>query len=56
MENLVLNGFNVHLVEGENLVIMGKSGSGKIGIDQMLDWTRRSRLKVARSIMDKDIA
>ena len=28
-ENLVLNGFNMHLVEGENLVIMGKSGSGK---------------------------
>lgn len=28
-ENHVLNGFNMHLVEGENLVIMGKSGSGK---------------------------
>ncbi|HSN49196.1 MAG TPA: ATP-binding cassette domain-containing protein, partial [Flavobacterium sp.] len=27
--NHVLNGFNMHLVEGENLVIMGKSGSGK---------------------------
>lgn len=27
--NQVLNGFNMHLVEGENLVIMGKSGSGK---------------------------
>ncbi len=25
----VLNGFNMNLVEGENLVIMGKSGSGK---------------------------
>ena len=40
-ENLVLNGFNMHLVEGENLVIMGKSGSGKsvmikcvIGLEQ----------------------
>ena len=28
-ENHVLNGFNMVLVEGENLVIMGKSGSGK---------------------------
>ena len=27
--NHVLNGFNMRLVEGENLVIMGKSGSGK---------------------------
>jgi phospholipid/cholesterol/gamma-HCH transport system ATP-binding protein len=27
--NHVLNGFNMHLNEGENLVIMGKSGSGK---------------------------
>ena len=27
--NHVLNGFNMYLVEGENLVIMGKSGSGK---------------------------
>lgn len=28
-DNPVLNGFNMHLLEGENLVIMGKSGSGK---------------------------
>jgi len=28
-ENHVLNGFNLELYEGENLVIMGKSGSGK---------------------------
>jgi phospholipid/cholesterol/gamma-HCH transport system ATP-binding protein len=27
--NLVLNGFSMELFEGENLVIMGKSGSGK---------------------------
>ncbi len=27
--NHVLNGFNLQLLEGENLVIMGKSGSGK---------------------------
>ncbi len=28
-DNEVLKGFNMHLNEGENLVIMGKSGSGK---------------------------
>ncbi|MEL0455555.1 ATP-binding cassette domain-containing protein [Flavobacteriaceae bacterium SZ-1-7] len=28
-ENQVLNGFNLELFEGENLVVMGKSGSGK---------------------------
>lgn len=28
-DNSVLNGFNLELYEGENLVIMGKSGSGK---------------------------
>jgi phospholipid/cholesterol/gamma-HCH transport system ATP-binding protein len=28
-DNQVLNGFNMELNEGENLVIMGKSGSGK---------------------------
>jgi len=27
--NHVLNGFNMHLLQGESLVIMGKSGSGK---------------------------
>ena len=27
--NTVLNGFNMILNEGENLVVMGKSGSGK---------------------------
>jgi phospholipid/cholesterol/gamma-HCH transport system ATP-binding protein len=39
--NCVLNGFDISLVEGENLVIMGKSGSGKsvmikclIGLEQ----------------------
>lgn len=39
--NCVLNGFDMSLVEGENLVIMGKSGSGKsvmikclIGLEQ----------------------
>ncbi len=28
-DNHVLNGFNMQLHQGENLVIMGKSGSGK---------------------------
>ena len=28
-DNVVLKGFNMYLEEGENLVIMGKSGSGK---------------------------
>ncbi len=28
-DNKVLNGFNLQLYEGENLVVMGKSGSGK---------------------------
>ena len=28
-DNLVLNGFNMKLFEGENLVVMGKSGCGK---------------------------
>ena len=28
-ENHVLNGFNMTLHKGENLVVMGKSGSGK---------------------------
>jgi phospholipid/cholesterol/gamma-HCH transport system ATP-binding protein len=28
-DNAVLKGFNLELYEGENLVIMGKSGSGK---------------------------
>jgi phospholipid/cholesterol/gamma-HCH transport system ATP-binding protein len=28
-ENRVLNGFSLHLKKGENLVLMGKSGSGK---------------------------
>lgn len=39
--NVVLNGFNLELNEGENLVVMGKSGSGKsvmikcvIGLEQ----------------------
>jgi phospholipid/cholesterol/gamma-HCH transport system ATP-binding protein len=28
-DNLILNGFNLKLYKGENLVVMGKSGSGK---------------------------
>src|SRR5687768_12111293 len=28
-QNVVLNDFNLHLNKGENLVVLGKSGSGK---------------------------
>ena len=41
-ENHVLDGFHLNLMEGENLVVMGKSGSGKsvmikclIGLEQI---------------------
>jgi phospholipid/cholesterol/gamma-HCH transport system ATP-binding protein len=54
-DNHVLDGFNMHLKEGENLVIMGKSGSGKsvmikclIGLEQPDSGTI--------SIMRKDIS
>lgn len=53
-DNHVLNGFNMILNEGENLVVMGKSGSGKtvmikclIGLDQPDSGTIQ--------VMDKDI-
>ncbi len=35
-DNLVLNGFNLKLYQGENLVVMGKSGSGKSVMIQCL--------------------
>ena len=54
-DNHVLNGFNMCLVEGENLVIMGKSGSGKsvmikclIGLEEYDSGTI--------IVMDKDIS
>ena len=53
--NSVLNGFNMELYEGENLVIMGKSGSGKsvmikclIGLEEPDSGTI--------SVMDKNIS
>ena len=53
--NHVLNGFNMRLFEGENLVIMGKSGSGKsvmikclIGLEEYDSGTI--------TVMDKDIS
>ncbi|QBN18197.1 ABC transporter ATP-binding protein [Flavobacterium nackdongense] len=54
-DNQVLNGFDMRLVEGENLVIMGKSGSGKsvmikclIGLEEPDSGTIK--------VMDKDIS
>jgi len=54
-KNQVLNGFNMQLFEGENLVIMGKSGSGKsvmikclIGLEEPDSGTIK--------VMDKDIS
>lgn len=53
-ENLVLNGFNMHLVEGENLVIMGKSGSGKsVMIKCLIGLEEADSGSIV--IMDKDI-
>ena len=53
-ENHVLNGFNMHLVEGENLVIMGKSGSGKSVMIKCLIGLEAAD-SVSIVIMDKDI-
>lgn len=53
--NHVLNGFNLNLFEGENLVIMGKSGSGKSVMIKCLVGLMQAdsgRIKV----MGKDIA
>lgn len=53
-ENHVLNGFNMHLVEGENLVIMGKSGSGKsVMIKCLIGLEEADSGSIV--IMDKDI-
>ena len=53
-ENLVLNGFNMHLTEGENLVIMGKSGSGKsVMIKCLIGLEEADSGSIV--IMDKDI-
>ena len=53
-ENHVLNGFNMHLTEGENLVIMGKSGSGKsVMIKCLIGLEEADSGSIV--IMDKDI-
>ena len=54
-DNHVLNGFNLKLYEGENLVIMGKSGSGKsVMIKCMVGLMQPDSGSV--KIMEKDIS
>jgi phospholipid/cholesterol/gamma-HCH transport system ATP-binding protein len=53
-ENHVLNGFNMVLNEGENLVIMGKSGSGKsVMIKCLIGLERPDSGSIV--VMDEDI-
>jgi len=53
--NSVLNGFNMELYEGENLVIMGKSGSGKsVMIKCMIGLEEPDSGTI--SVMDKNIS
>ena len=52
--NHVLNGFNMHLFQGESLVIMGKSGSGKsVMIKCLVGLLEADRGTI--SVMHKDI-
>ncbi|MDD5149230.1 MAG: ATP-binding cassette domain-containing protein [Flavobacterium sp.] len=53
--NHVLNGFNMQLEEGENLVIMGKSGSGKSVMIKCLIGLEKPDSGTI-SVMDKDIS
>lgn len=54
-DNHVLNGFNLKLLEGENLVIMGKSGSGKsVMIKCLVGLMEPDRGKV--EVLGKEIA
>ena len=54
-KNHVLDGFNLHLYEGENLVVMGKSGSGKsVMIKCLIGLEEFDSGKII--IMDKDIS
>ncbi|WP_242131872.1 ABC transporter ATP-binding protein [Aestuariivivens marinum] len=53
--HIVLNGFNLLLFEGENLVIMGKSGSGKSVMIKCLVGLMEPDSGSVK-IMDKDIA
>ncbi|ESU26636.1 methionine ABC transporter ATP-binding protein [Flavobacterium limnosediminis JC2902] len=63
-DNNVLNGFNMELYEGENLVIMGKSGSGKsvmikclIGLEEVdsgsIEIMGKDIVKLERDEMDE---
>ena len=53
-DNHVLNGFNMHLFQGESLVIMGKSGSGKsVMIKCLVGLLEADRGTI--SVMHKDI-
>ncbi|WP_411895532.1 ABC transporter ATP-binding protein [Winogradskyella sp. A2] len=53
-DNHVLNGFNMELYQGENLVIMGKSGSGKSVMIKCLVGLMEADSGKIR-VMDKDI-
>jgi phospholipid/cholesterol/gamma-HCH transport system ATP-binding protein len=54
-ENHVLDGFNLRLYEGENLVVMGKSGSGKsVMIKCLIGLEEFDKGKII--IMDKDVS
>ena len=53
-DNHVLNGFNMHLFQGESLVIMGKSGSGKSVMIKCLVGLLEAD-KGTISVMHKDI-
>lgn len=53
-DNHVLNGFNLTLFEGENLVIMGKSGSGKSVMIKCLIGLMKPDAGIIK-VMDKDI-
>ncbi|MDF1517454.1 MAG: ATP-binding cassette domain-containing protein [Lutibacter sp.] len=53
-DNHVLNGFNMELYEGENLVLMGKSGSGKSVMIKCLVGLMQPDSGTLE-IMDKDI-
>jgi len=53
-DNHVLNGFNLTLYEGENLVIMGKSGSGKSVMIKCLIGLMKPDAGIIK-VMDKDI-
>ena len=54
-ENHVLDGFNLRLYEGENLVVMGKSGSGKsVMIKCLIGLEEFDKGEII--IMDKDVS